>query len=206
VTSHQFNCSLGDYDGYYDTANDGADRILCPAACVDVYDTCLDAFILWSAPFLSSLIFFFFSFVFAFLNPDHKEASPQAFIKMFLVICFLFWIGSSLAAANAGVTSIIMNFVIAGVLTGSALLIGVHGYSSTQKDYALPMMEKFRAKYGGYSNMFKGIFIFSCAPLIIIYWAASFLNQTIRKCRLPTSKRFTEKGESSYMLTAVAPC
>lgn len=66
----------------------------CGADCANVYDTCLDAFMIWSTPLFTSLVYFFASFVFVFLNPEHKNASPQAFMKMFLCICFLFWVAS----------------------------------------------------------------------------------------------------------------
>ena len=106
----------------------------CGSACADVYDTCLDAFMIWAMPFLASLVYFFISFVFVFLNPDHKNASPQAFMKCFLAICFLFWVASSLAASNAGITNALMSFILVACCMGALVGIGVHGTKTFQKD------------------------------------------------------------------------
>jgi len=104
-----------------------------PYDCSEVYDTCLDAFLIWSTPFLVSLVYFFFSFIFAFLNPDHKEATPQAFMKTFMMICFMFWVASSLAASNAGITSALMAFITMALLCGAMAIIGVHGFRTGER-------------------------------------------------------------------------
>mmetsp|Transcript_28788 Transcript_28788/g.54352 ORF Transcript_28788/g.54352 Transcript_28788/m.54352 type:complete len:839 (+) Transcript_28788:95-2611(+) len=177
----------------------------CGSGCADVYDTCLDAFMIWAMPFLASMVYFFISFVFVFLNPDHKNASPQAFMKMFLCICFLFWVASSLAASNAGITNALMAFILVACCMGALVACGVHGVKSFQKDVENDFINKFKEKYGGYSTLFKGMFILTCGPAVLGYWLISIVNQAIRKLRLPLTKKLGgEDGDEKYLLTLVA--
>ena len=171
--------------------------------CVDVYDNCLDSFLLWSSPFLVSLVYFFFSFVFAFLNPDHKDATPQAFMKTFLMICFLFWVASSLAASNAGITSALTAFITMALLCGAMAVIGVHGFKSAKDDFDSNVVKKIKDKYGAYGNFFKGLLIITSGPIILGYWAVSFLNQLVRKLGMPLSKQLNE-GDKKFALTITA--
>mmetsp|Transcript_9953 Transcript_9953/g.20302 ORF Transcript_9953/g.20302 Transcript_9953/m.20302 type:complete len:845 (-) Transcript_9953:102-2636(-) len=167
----------------------------CGAQCGDVYDTCLDSFMIWSTPLFTSLVYFFASFVFVFLNPDHKNASPQAFMKMFLCICFLFWVASSLAASNAGITNALMAFIVFALLMGALVAIGVHGTKSVKEDVETNFIGKFREKYSGYGNFFKGLFILTCLPIVFGYWGIAFVNQCIRKLRLPLTKQLDDEDK-----------
>jgi len=74
---------------------------------------------------------------------------------------------------------------------------------SASDDIAAPMMQKLKSKYGGYSTFFKGFFIITCGPTILIYWAISFLNQLVRKLGMPLSKQLTE-GDKKFALTITA--
>ncbi|GMI06455.1 hypothetical protein TrLO_g11797 [Triparma laevis f. longispina] len=188
-----------EYTAIGDSAN-------CGAACAEVYDTCLDAFMIWAMPFLASLVYFFICFVFVFLNPDHKNASPQAFMKLFLCICFLFWVASSLAASNAGITNALMAFILVACCMGALVACGVHGVKSFQKDVENDFINKFKEKYGGYSMLFKGMFILTCGPAVLGYWLISIVNQFIRKLGLPLTKQLEggEDGDKKFLLTLVA--
>ena len=186
------------YTGYQARASSGAyaaigDANMCGAECGKVYDTCLASFMIWCTPLLTSVVFFFCSFVFVFLNPDHKNASPQAFMKMFLCICFLFWVASSLAASNAGITKALMVFIMVAILMGALVSIGVHGAKSFASDFETNFVRKFKNKYSGYAMIFKGLFALTCIPVAVGYWCIAFVNQTIRKLGLPMTKTLDDE-------------
>jgi hypothetical protein len=43
-------------------------------------------------------------------------------------------------------------------------------------------MKKMKEKYGGWADVFRGLLVVTCSPLILGYFVLSFVNQTIRKC------------------------
>ncbi|GMI36871.1 hypothetical protein TeGR_g4212 [Tetraparma gracilis] len=176
---------------------------VCGSGCANVYDTCLDAFMIWSTPFLCGLVYFILSFTFYFLNPDHKEASVQAFMKMFMFICFLFWVASSLAASNAGITSALMSFILVALLAGALVGIGVHGVKTFKDDVENNMVNKFKEKYGGYATFFKGMLILTCGPVILGYWCIASINQMVRRLGLPLTKQLDD-SDRHFALTKVA--
>ena len=143
------------------------------------------------------------SFVFAFMNPDHKEASPQAFVKMFLTICFIFWIAASLAASNAGITDALMSFVVFACVSGGIIAVGVHGAKVVADDFEENFINKWKVKYASYATVFKGIFVLTCIPLLFAYWVIAFINQSVRKLGMPLSKQLTDE-DRTFALTLVA--
>lgn len=84
--------------------------------------------------------------MFAFMNPEHKDASPQAFMKTFGMICFLFWVASSLAASNAGIGSALMAFILISILCGALVVIGVHGVKTAKSDLNDNVIQKLKNK------------------------------------------------------------
>ena len=192
-----------------ETQNQGGDVVwtelgtACGADCANVYDNCLDAFMIWSTPFLTSLVYFILSFTFYFLNPEHKEASTGAFMKMFMIICFLFWVASSLAAGSADITSALMAFIMVALFAGSVVGIGIHGVKTFRTDVENNMVNKFREQYGAYGTFFKGMLVLTCGPIILFYWAIASVNQAIRKLGLPLTKTLTDE-DKNFALTLVA--
>ncbi|GMI19889.1 hypothetical protein TrRE_jg8661 [Triparma retinervis] len=201
-----WNCYSGeDADGNYVPIGMATNGMVggCNSECSEVYDTCLDSFMIWSTPLFTSLVYFFVSFVFVFLNPEHKNASPQAFMKIFMCICFLFWVASSLAASNAGITSALMAFIVFAILMGALVAIGVHGAKSFTSDVENNFINKFREKYSGYGTFFKGLFVLTCFPVVFAYWGIAFINQFIRKLGLPLTKQLdAEERKLSFTLVA----
>jgi hypothetical protein len=175
----------------------------CPSECEHVYDTCGAAFLVWVNPLAISTGFYFLSFIFAFLNPDHKDASPQAFVKFFLVICFIFWIASSLAAANAGIADALFSFIVFACCSAAIVALLILGEKQVKEQITEGLINKMKVKYGGYGTLFKGIFILTCMPIVFAYWGIATLNQLIRQLRMPLSKQLTDE-DKTYALTLAA--
>jgi hypothetical protein len=175
----------------------------CPSECNQVYNTCGAAFLIWVNPVAISTGFYFLSFIFAFANPDHKDASIGAFVKFFLVICFLMWVASSLAAANSGVADALFSFVVFMCLSAACVALMLLGKKQLVGKIEDGVINKMKAKYGGYGTMFKGTFILSCLPIVFAYWGIATVNQLIRKIGLPLSKPLTDE-DRHYALTLAA--
>jgi hypothetical protein len=197
--SNTWTCGGKTFTGDYETKIGD----ICGSGCKDVYDTCLDAFMIWSTPFLVALVYFILSFTFYFLNPDHKEASTGAFMKMFLIICFMFWVASSLAASNADITSALMAFIMVALLAGAIVGIGIHGVKTFKSDVENNMVNKFKEQYGAYANFFKAMLLLTSLPAILGYWCIATVNQAIRKLGLPLTKQL-DAEEKKLKLTLVA--
>ena len=88
-----------------------------------------------------------------------------------------------------------MAFVLFAILMGAVGAIGVHGTKSFKADVENNFINKFREKYGGYSTFFKGMFILTCFPVVIGYWGIAFVNQCIRKLRLPLAKQLDDEDK-----------
>jgi hypothetical protein len=65
------------------------------------------------------------------------------------------------------------------------------------------LVNKMKAKYGGYGTLFKGVFILSCTPIVFGFWGIATLNQAIRKIGLPLSKQLTDE-DRTFALTLAA--
>ena len=121
----------------------------CPSECNHVYNTCGAAFFIWVNPMAVSTGFYFLSFIFAFANPDHKDASIGAFVKFFLVICFLMWVASSLAAANSGVADALFSFVVFMCFSAACVALMLLGKKQLVGKIEDGIINKMKAKYGG---------------------------------------------------------
>mmetsp|Transcript_16486 Transcript_16486/g.34000 ORF Transcript_16486/g.34000 Transcript_16486/m.34000 type:complete len:850 (-) Transcript_16486:67-2616(-) len=192
--SNTWSCSLRGVDETIDK---------CPSECNQVYNTCGAAFLIWVNPMALSTGFYFLSFVFAFANPDHKDASVGAFVKFFLVICFVMWVATSLAVANSGVADALFSFVVFMCLSAACVALMLLGKKQLVGKIEDGVINKMKEKYGGYGTIFKGTFILSCLPIVFVYWGIATLNQAIRKIGLPLSKPLTDE-DRTYALTLAA--
>ena len=97
-----------------------------PGGCSEVYDTCLDAFLIWSMPFFVSLYLFFLSHMAYYVKFDDIDGAPQGFSRLIMLLIFGLWCAASMSASNAAVTNAFIAFLLFCGLSTAVIFIFVH--------------------------------------------------------------------------------
>ncbi|CAJ1952883.1 unnamed protein product [Cylindrotheca closterium] len=193
----------------YDTASTGLDASAatadahCPQSCSRIYHNCLNTFILWIGPLMTSLILLFLSFFTTFLKTDIGERDMINFGKLWLVLLFAVWVASSLAGVAAGLTSALMALTLASFV-GSAVFVSASISYSEQKDYAKSLRNRVLEKYGSLLDITKGLAVAMLSPAFLVYLGLDIVNQAVRKIGLRCSKQFKTEEEKSDIFTRKA--
>jgi len=169
----------------------------CSQSCTSVYSECLNGFILWIGPVLVSMTMFFLSFFCTFFRTEGaKEKDVLNFGKVWLFILVAIWVTSSLAGTAAGVTASLAALTLASFVA-SAVFLTVSFNSEERYQNAAAVFERIRSKYGKHLDIARGLFVVTCAPIVLIYFALSIMNQCVRStgvfpCSKPPSDEETE--------------
>ncbi|GMI36118.1 hypothetical protein TeGR_g5281 [Tetraparma gracilis] len=190
-------------DGSYFSESD------CPRYCTKLYDATSPpitvAFVLWSTPLLMGLICFVLSFICGFLNPESSANAPATFFKLFIALLFGLWVTASLSGVGSGVGTMFTTFFMGSCLSVTMIVIATFGVPSSGAELAeLNAIKSFKAKYGWALDFVRSMMVVTSSPLVIGYFGLSAVNQLVRKCGLPCSKKLNkEKGEDKLHLTAL---
>jgi hypothetical protein len=178
-----------DSDDVCFTVDINEDKILydegCAESCTQVYDDCLNSFILWVGPMLVAATLFFLSFMCTFMRAE-SENGVATFGKIWLFLLFIMWVSASLAGAGRGVTPALAALTLAGFV-GTTVFFAVSFSREDRKAKRKIVWSKVTADYGGWLDVFRGLVVLTCTPVILVYFAFSVVNQAVRKMRLPFS-------------------
>ncbi|GMI02205.1 hypothetical protein TrVE_jg7881, partial [Triparma verrucosa] len=172
--------------------------------CSEVYDTCLDAFLIWSMPFFVSLYLFFLSHMAIYVKIDELDGAPQGFSRLIMLLIFGLWCAASMSASNAAVTNAFIAFLLFCGLSTAVVFIFVHSRKSAEERLLTPfttMMKKYFHKYG---DWFRGFAILICLPIAAMYAWLSFVTQCIRKSGLNKLVPPLKEEDRQYHLTKTA--
>ena len=156
----------------------------CDQSCTGVYNDCTNGFILWVGPVLVSMTVFFLSFFCTFLRSEGtKEKDVFNFGKVWLFILFAIWVTTSLSGTSAGVTSALAALTLASFVASAVFIAFSFGHEE-RVDNAAVVFKRLRDKYGENLDFAKGLFVATCAPVILVYLCFSVTNQLIRKTKI----------------------
>ena len=161
----------------------------CPSTCTEVYKKCSNTFILWVGPLLVSISLIFTSFFTTFFKADTSQSDMVQFAKLWMALLFAMWVTASLAGAGAGVSTTLTAMTLASFIA-SAIFMASMWSRSEQKMYVNQMWQKISDKFGNYLDILRGIFIVTCAPILVLYLCLSVLNQLVRRSQIfPCTKK-----------------
>ena len=152
----------------------------CSNACTDVFDACLNTFILWVGPLLVSISYMFLSFFSTFLRSTSSEQDILNFGKLWALLLFGMWVTASLAGAGPGVSTTLAALTLASFVASAVLLVSSFDQSQREEHFER-FFQKIKEKYGSYFDIARGLLIVTCAPFAIIYVFLSFIKQCVRK-------------------------
>ena len=170
-----------------------------PSCSTDVFDDCLNGFILWAGPLLVSLVLFFLSFFCTFLRSDNSEKDIINFGKLWIFLLFAMWLTASLAGVAAGLSTALLSMTLASFV-GSVIFVSMTRTRSEGKEQIIGFWARIDASYGAHLDVARGLFLILCMPFIFIYVGLSMINQLVRKCGLPCSKELkTDKARKDFL-------
>ncbi len=156
----------------------------CDQSCTGVYNDCSNGFILWVGPVLVSMTIFFLSFFCTFLRTEGtKEKDIFNFGKVWLFILLAIWVTTSLSGMASGITSALAALTLASFVA-SAVFIAVSFNREERMENAAAVFKRLQDKYGENLDIARGLFVVTCAPIILIYFCFSITNQLIRKTEI----------------------
>jgi hypothetical protein len=172
----------------------------CAESCTQVYDDCLNSFILWVGPMLVSATLFFLSFMCTFMRAHSEtENGVATFGKIWLFLLFIMWVSASLAGAGRGVTPALAALTLAGFI-GTTVFFAVSFSREDRKARRKIVWSNIKADYGGWLDVFRGLIVLTCTPVILVYFAFSVVTQAVRKMRLPFSKTISDLPEPNGII------
>lgn len=161
----------------------------CPSTCTEVYKKCSNTFILWVGPLLVSISLIFTSFFTTFFKADTGHSDMIQFAKLWLALLFAMWVTASLAGAGAGIGGTLTAMTLASFIA-SAIFMASMWSRSEQKMYVNKMWQKIHEKFGSYLDFLRGVFVVTCAPILVLYLCLSVLNQLVRRSQIfPCTKK-----------------
>lgn len=175
----------------------------CDEVCTEVFESCLNTFILWVGPLLAALSLFFLSFICSFLRvDDNPEKAMMSFAKLWMFLLFAMWVTASLVGAGMGLTACLAAFTLAAFV-GSTVFLLASFSRDDRKDQSRSLRKRIATKYGAYMDIFRGLLVVTCAPVALIYVGMSFLNQCVRRTKsFPCSKRIASNENEDSELPA----
>jgi hypothetical protein len=169
-------CFTVDEDNFSITFDD----YYCDETCTEVYDSCLNTFMIWVGPFLVSVGFLFLSFFSSFIRGGQSpDTDSLKFLKVWMFLVFAMWVTASLAGAGSGVTTALTAFTLAAFVA-SAVFLAV-SFNHVERDEQITGMKtKFVEKYGNQLDLFRGLLIVTCSPIVVVWILLSAFIQGTR--------------------------
>jgi len=172
----------------------------------EVNENC-DTFIIYIGPVLVGLVLFFFSFFASFLHSKSPTKDITNFIKLWMILMFIFWVTISLNFASNSLTETLIILTFAA-FAGSVFLLVASYTKDELHEQEKELWHNFVERYASYLDILRGFSVVLLLPVGFIYLFLSFLNQSIRKLSCPFSKPIgTHRGlltkKTSAQLNAV---
>jgi hypothetical protein len=169
----------------------------------DIYSACLSPFMIWSTPAVVAFALVIFALTAYVLDPNDAHGAPKMVGQFILVLLFGMWCSASLSGAGSVLTTAILAFVFASLIAVCGFVVYTCGLEMFKEPDKQPFVLKMKAKYGGMADVLRGLLIVTCAPLILGFFALSFINQLIRKLPcIPITKRLDD-SDRHLMLTKI---
>lgn len=126
------------------------------------------------------------------------------FAKMWFFLLFLLWASASMSGAAAGVTPTLSALTLASVAGAAILWAAV--YSKEERDKTqMASLTKIKEKLGNLTDIVRGLFVWTCSPIVVAYFLLSAINQLVRRLRLnPCAQPASDSTSSAGILTVKA--
>lgn len=109
------------------------------------------------------------------------------------------WVTASLSGTAAGVTTALVALTLASFVA-SAVFLTVSFSKEEREQNAAAVMERLCEKYNKHLDVIRGLFIWRCAPIILVYSGFSMMNQFVRRSEIfPCSQ--PARGEDGHIDT-----
>jgi hypothetical protein len=181
----------------------------CDESCPHlVYYDCSNPFIIWAGPFLVSVGLLFLSFFCTFLRGTATvDQEIMRFVKVWVFMIFTMWVSASLAGAGEGVSTTLAALTLSAFIASAVFL--AFSYTEKEQEQRLGLLwAKFLGKYGDMLDIAKGLIVVTCAPVAVVYFISSFLNQVIRKynpwSKAPSTSDSTQHIDTDGFVTVEA--
>lgn len=206
---------------YCITYGDGGEACYCPpelevgdeSACPDPWNKhCLAPFMLWAAPFMAAVIMLVFGLICGMLSRTVREVADEGDslthlhtgTKVFSYIMMIgllgVYVASSIAGASMATADLVTTFsflTIAICIVFIGVSVGWRSLGHQMEE--IPIVRK--VENARHSNMLKAIAVTFCAPVLLIFFILSFINQIFRKI-FPCTKHVDDE-EAALKLTQV---
>ena len=153
---------------------------ICTTQCLDVYEECGEAFMVWANPFFASMALLVMGFLAQYLRPNdpHAMKSVSAIVRVVAVVLFLLWVFASIAGAGEGLSTIFISFAVS-LFIGSAIVMSALYWGALQEQNDVA---KAAQQAENYRDIFRGLLILAAVPLLVAYVMLSVVNQAVRRC------------------------
>ena len=126
------------------------------------------------------------------------------FAKMWFFLIFLLWASASLSGAAAGVTPTLSALTLASVAGAAILWAAVFSKEEIDRS-GKASLTKVKEKFGNLFDIVRGLFVWTCSPIIVSYFLLSVINQLVRRLRLnPCAQPASDSGSNAGILTVTA--
>ena len=134
------------------------------------------------------------------LDPNEDHNAPKMLGQIVLLLLFGMWCTASISGAGSVVTEALFAFVLAGLCAVGGFVVYAFGLEMFKHPNEQPFMKKIIEKYGGFADVFRGLFVVTSSPLLGFYFVLSAINQGIRKfpC-IPITKILDDSDKDLYL-------
>ncbi len=154
----------------------------CTSYCIDVYESCDEAFVIWAFPGLAAMALFVMGFIAKFLE---NPRDPQQFnnigtlAKAFVIFLFIFWIFASIVGAGEGLTNSLIAFAFS-ICIGSGIVFSVVFWNrlAASSRYVYRGISR---KAKNFADLLRGLVVLALSPVVLVYLALSVVNQFVRR-------------------------
>lgn len=156
----------------------------CKLNCINVYESCSVAFIIWINPALAAMSLIVMGFL-----VDYAQARDPFNHKVRLVVeatcgfLFLFWIFASLIGAGSGLTTSLIAFAISLSIGSAIIMWAIVVSDEIAEHHTEDMIAEALENTESFLDIIKGFAILAATPLLILYLVLSFLREQVRKLK-----------------------
>ncbi|KAL7554335.1 hypothetical protein ACHAWF_017776 [Thalassiosira exigua] len=109
-----------------------------------------------------------------------REKEVLNFGAIWIFILFAMWVTASLSGMAAGVTAALAALTLASFVA-SAVFFAVSFSKEERSQNVASVWERLNQKYGKNLDVGRGLFVVTCAPIVLVYLGFSIANQFVRR-------------------------
>lgn len=134
------------------------------------------------------------------LDPHDTHNAPKMVGQILLLLLFAMWCSASISGAGSIITEALFAFILAGMVGVCGFVCQAYGTEMFKHPDEQPFVLKMQEKYGGMADPLRGLLIVTSSPLILGYFALSFVNQSFRQLPcLPITKVLDETDKHLWL-------